>query len=228
MFSPPLNVAGLGRVGRRTHRSPDASKEASWSAANNVTALRCLLGAGLLAVAALQASWPLLVVALALCWLGDVADGLVARGLRCESVLGAQFDSYADRLVVASALVASIAVYHGATALCVGATATWLQFGCVDQFMSSQFLRFDLWTSDELHLVNAALWRLNFAPIAKIVSNVPTALVMVGGAAAWVAAALALTLVAVRISSFALSTAGATRSSTYATRSVASEGPRGR
>lgn len=190
-------------AGRRAHVSPEASKDATWSPANTVTVVRAVVGLGLLALATMSLSAGFLAAAVLVCWLGDMADGAVARGFRCESVLGAQLDSYADRVVAFAVLLASVFVAHGEPALTTASVVCWVQFGLVDQFMSSQFLRFGLWTSDEFHLVSAGVWRLNFAPPAKAISNVPAALIVIGGEGVWAAGVLSVTLLVVRVGVYA-------------------------
>ncbi|HEX5851983.1 MAG TPA: CDP-alcohol phosphatidyltransferase family protein [Solirubrobacteraceae bacterium] len=185
---------------RREHRSDPEWKHARWSYANGLTAGRTVIAVSLLGLAIYDSSHHLLVLGLAMSWLGDMVDGHVARAYRCETVLGAQVDGLADRLTAMLVVIGSIGVAHGSTLAVAAGLTVWLQFGVLDHALSAQFLRFDRWSPDEFHLDDEDAWRMNWAPLAKIVSNIPVGLLAFGGVATWGALAGAAMLFVVRSS----------------------------
>lgn len=197
----------LGR--RREHRTNDERKHAVTSAANAVTVLRVMVAAGVLILAAHNDSRMLLVLGLSVSWVGDMLDGHLARTLRCETVLGAQLDGLADRVSALGVVVASAVIAAGSTLSVVAAAVVWLQFGVLDHALSAQFLRYDLWSPDEFHLKDEHAWRLNWAPLAKMASNLSIGLLAVGGPLLWGAIAVAAALSATRAPSGARLLAGA-------------------
>ena len=131
----------------------------------------------------------------------DFLDGFIARSKNSETVFGAQLDGLADRMA-AVLLIAGVCSMRGDPVTWVAAGAVWLQFGVLDQLLTSQFLRFGLWSPDHFYAVDEHVWRLNWSALGKFASNLPIALLALGGAATWFACALALVLVVLRLPSY--------------------------
>lgn len=186
---------------RREHRSEQRWKCARWSLANGLTAARAVISSSILGLAVYDGSRLLLVLGLLASWVGDMIDGHVARACRCETVLGAQVDGLADRLTAMLVVAGSIRISNGAALAVAGGMTVWLQFGILDHALSAQFLRHDRWSPDEFHLDDEDAWRMNWAPFAKVVSNVPVGLLALGGPAIWGALAGAAVLLVVRTGS---------------------------
>jgi phosphatidylglycerophosphate synthase len=186
---------------RREHKSAAHWKHAIWSPANGLTVARTLIAITLLCIAACEGSRPLLIAGLLASWAGDMIDGHVARARGCETLLGAQIDGLADRLTALLVIVGSIVIDHGSAVAIAAGAAVWLQFGVVDHALSAQFLRYGLWSPDEFHLNDPSAWRVNWAPLAKIVSNIPVGLIALAGIATWGALAGATVLLAIRANS---------------------------
>jgi CDP-diacylglycerol---glycerol-3-phosphate 3-phosphatidyltransferase len=186
---------------RREHKSAPHWEHRMWSPANGLTALRTVVAITLLAFAAAEGSRRLLVAGLLTSWIGDMIDGHIARTRECETVLGAQIDGLADRLTAILVVVSSSIIDHGGAVAIAAGAAVWLQFGVVDHVLSAQFLRYGLWSPDEFHLQDLSAWRVNWAPFAKILSNIPVGLLALGGQATWGALAGAVVLLAIRANS---------------------------
>jgi phosphatidylglycerophosphate synthase len=192
--------------GRRSRTAEDDMREKVWTWATALTCSRAAVSSAVLVLAIIEQSPDLLLAGLGISMLCDFFDGFIARARNSETVPGAQLDGLADRL--ATALVAAGVVSMDAgpqTVLAAG--AVWLQFGVVDQFFASQFLRFRLWSSDHFYQVDELLgldsalgervWRLNWSPLAKLASNLPILFLAFG--LWWAALLLSLALVALRI-----------------------------
>lgn len=187
---------------RRVHRTDAKHKELLWTGANAVTVTRLALTTVVMLVAIAQHSPIGLAAGLLISWALDIADGQLARCRRRETVIGAQFDILADR-VTAMWVVLGVVVFDDAELLTVATVAAvWIQLSFFDQLLASQFLRFGHWSPDEFHLEDQGVWRLNWAPAAKVIGNVPLGLLVIGGRWLWLAMALAFLLILVRIFSY--------------------------
>lgn len=187
---------------RRIHGTPNRFRERLLTGANVLTVARALGTSAIMLAAIVEQSPPLLLAGLIASWGLDIADGQLARWRKRESVLGAQLDILADR-ATAMWVVLGVVVFGQASALtvCAGA-AVWIQLSFFDQLLASQFLRFGHWSPDEFHLEDPFVWRLNWAPAAKVLGNVPLALLVIGGPLLWPALVLALLLAAIRVVSY--------------------------
>lgn len=184
--------------GRRTRRAADEFREKSWTLATGLTVGRAVITSAVFILAIVWRSHEWLLIALGMSMGADFLDGFVARSKRAETVLGAQLDGLADRLATTFVVAGVLAVDHSVVTVVV-AGLVWLQFGVVDQFLTSQFLRFGLWSPDHFYAIDETVWRLNWSPPAKLASNLPIALLAVGAWCVWPAAVLAVSLVALRL-----------------------------
>lgn len=173
-----------------------------WTGANGVTIARLIATTTMMLVAIMSRSPTLLLAGLLTSWLLDVADGLLARDRLRETVIGAQLDILADRMTAMWVVLGVVVFDHAAPLTVVAGAAVWLQLSFFDQLLASQFLRFGHWSPDEFHLEDPDVWRLNWAPAAKIVGNLPLALLIVGGWGLWIALVMAILLIVVRMFSY--------------------------
>jgi CDP-alcohol phosphatidyltransferase len=187
---------------RRVHRTPYEVRDQILTSANVLTVARALLTSAIMLTAIAIRSPVLLVGGLLLSWLLDIADGHLARRNECESVLGAQLDILADRAVATWAVLGVVVLEQASPLSVCAAAAVWVQLSFFDQLLAGQFLRFGLWTPDEFHLTEPRIWQLNWAPAAKIVDNLPLALLVLRGPFLWAALALALILATIRVVSY--------------------------
>lgn len=187
---------------RRVHRTPHQARDQVVTSANVLTVARALVTSAIMLTAIVNRYPALLVGGLLLSWLLDIADGHLARWKKCETVLGAQLDILADRAVATWAVLGVVVLDQASPLSVCAAAAVWVQLSFFDQLLAGQFLRFGLWTPDEFHLTEPRVWRLNWAPAAKIIDNLPLALLVLRGPFLWAALALALILASIRIGSY--------------------------
>jgi CDP-diacylglycerol--glycerol-3-phosphate 3-phosphatidyltransferase len=140
-----------------------------WSnPANLVTVVRTLAAVGLACAALAAGSLTLLVTAYLSYWVLDIADGAVARHFDHETRLGAVFDITADR---ASSLLCVSALMMLRANLAVPLGIYVIEFAVVDTMLSLGFLAFQVKGPNDMHLVDATLWRWNWSPPAKAVNT---------------------------------------------------------
>nr|WP_296772071.1 CDP-alcohol phosphatidyltransferase family protein [Rhodococcus sp. (in: high G+C Gram-positive bacteria)] len=132
---------------------------------NAITGVR-VVGVLVLAALAVQADDPsvLLAIALAVYWVGDMADGAVARWLHRESRTGAMLDILGDRLSVIAILGIYVSDHPNAA---LPAAIFLLQFGFVDAYLGTAFLRWSLLSANYFGLVDRRLYLANWSPVAK-------------------------------------------------------------
>ena len=175
-------------------------REPIFTWANVVTALRTLLCMALFVVAARRHSATCNLAGLAVYWLLDVLDGYLARRLHQETRLGAQFDILSDRLLVAFFYMNHLA-WH--PELAVPVALFMIQFMLLDQYLSTQFLRWNLLSPNYFHLVDRTIWLLNWSTVAKIGNTgLLTILLVVTRTPGWATLA-SLALIAVKLYSLA-------------------------
>lgn len=133
--------------------------------ANLVTAIRTVGCLVLFGVAFGRRSPNLNLVGLAVYWALDVADGYLARRLRQETRLGAQFDILSDRLLVALFYVNHLALHPGDV---IAVLLFLFQFMLLDHYLSNQFLRWNILSPNYFHVVDRRIWLLNWSPLAKL------------------------------------------------------------
>lgn len=187
--------------GRRWRTAHDEIREKFATAANGVTVLRAAVAGALLVSATITQSYGLLLAGLATSMFFDFADGQIARrGKPSTTVLGAQLDGLADRLAVFLVALGVISMNHEPSTV-LAAGAVWLQFGILDHYLASQFLRFGLWSPDHFYCIDEGVWRRNWSPAAKLASNLPVLLLALGSSSTWGALALSSFLISTRIPS---------------------------
>lgn len=135
---------------------------------NLVTLLRTVAAIGVGAAAVARADVALLALAYAIYWVGDVADGWLARRLGQETRTGAVFDIVGDRactVLLCGGLVAA----HPHAWLVVGVFL--VSFAVVDTMLSLSFLHWDLLGPNDFHTVDRRVWLLNWSPAAKALNT---------------------------------------------------------
>jgi CDP-diacylglycerol---glycerol-3-phosphate 3-phosphatidyltransferase len=146
----------------------DPAQERLGTPANVVTLLRTVASVALAGLAVDQRSLPLLVAALAVYWVGDILDGVVARLLRCESRVGAVLDILSDRFCAA-------AFYLGLAWLMphlVWPVMVYLaEFMVVDCLLSLAFLAWPIRSPNYFHVVDRPLWLWNWSKPGKAANS---------------------------------------------------------
>lgn len=160
----------------------DPSAERLGTAANVVTVVRTAAAVVLAGLAVQAGSLTLLVASLAVYWVGDVADGTVARLTGTETRIGAVLDILSDRLCAA-------AFYLGLSWLSphlVWPVLVYLaEFMVVDAFLSLAFLAWPIRSPNYFHVVDRPLWLWNWSKPGKAANSAIFAvLLLVTGSAA--------------------------------------------
>jgi len=186
-----------------TVRGPEAGpgdrygirEERLLTGATVITAVRTVASVVLAATAAHQQSLTLLVVALAVYWVGDMLDGFYARVRNCETRIGAVLDIMCDRFNAA-------AFYIG---------LAWLQpdlspaifvylaeFMVVDCFLSIAFLAWPIRSPNYFFVVDRTLWLWNWSKPAKAVNSALFAVLLLVTGWMWVGLVIASALLVLK------------------------------
>lgn len=136
--------------------------------ASYVTYIRTVLSVALGIFALLNHDQVMLFIALACYWVGDIADGWVARQLKCETRSGALLDILADRLCVAVIYIA-YATMHAEMTFPIGLYL--LEFLWIDAFLSISFLFWPILSPNYFFLVDRKIFLLNWSLYAKAVNS---------------------------------------------------------
>lgn len=156
------------------------------------------LGIALGAAQARSLTW--LLVALAVYWVGDVADGALARLTDTETRHGAVLDIVADRLC-ALGFYGGFVWLDPSMALPVGIFV--FEFALVDAYLSLAFLSWPLSSPNYFDLVDRPIWLANWSKTGKVVNSSLVAVVMVTTRSVPLCTAIALGLLTVKVWSLA-------------------------
>ena len=137
------------------------------NAANVVTVLRTVASLALVATAAVQHSWPWLVAGYLTYWIGDSADGNIARWRHQETRFGAVFDVVCDRInCISCALVLLLFI-----------DAPWpvavflFQFVVVDLPLTLLPMRWPVLSPNYFHLIDRIAYTANWHVVAKVTNT---------------------------------------------------------
>ena len=143
---------------------PLARREDPWTWANRISLVRTVLALGIGGLASVQESLPLLAAAYAVYWVGDIADGQVARRTGTETRQGAVLDIICDRASCGMLAVTYMGlVPEAAPAI----TIFLLQFMVVDCMLSLGFLRWPVLSPNYFAVVDERIYAWNWSPPAK-------------------------------------------------------------
>jgi CDP-diacylglycerol--glycerol-3-phosphate 3-phosphatidyltransferase len=140
----------------------------------------------------------LLFVGLAVHWLGDIADGLVARRWHQETRAGAVLDIVSDRLCIALYYVSYGHLHHD---MLVPVAVFLFQFMVLDAHLSLSFLGWPLRSLNYFGLVDRAVYRWNWSAAGKAVNGGALVAAMLVTRSPVVCTTLALTVAAVKVGS---------------------------
>jgi phosphatidylserine synthase len=165
---------------------------------NLITLVRTV-GAVVLAVIAIGArSWPLLIAAYAVYWIGDTADGMVARWLKQETRAGAVFDIISDRACTSLCLAALLMLKPD---MAVPLAIFLVQFMVLDTMLSLAFLLWPIVSPNYFAQVDRRIYLWNWSPPAKVLNtSAVVLLVLVSPSPVW-PALLAAAVTAMKIAS---------------------------
>jgi CDP-diacylglycerol---glycerol-3-phosphate 3-phosphatidyltransferase len=178
-------------MSRPTRILADPARERLATPATIVTAIRTIASVTIAAVAASQGSKTLLVVALLVHWVGDSADGLVARVLDCETRTGAVLDIMSDRFCAAAFYIGLVWLEPN---LAPAIFVYLAEYMVVDCFLSIGFLAWPLTSPNYFYVVDRKLWLLNWSHPGKAVNSGLFAILLLVTGWMWVGLAIALAL----------------------------------
>jgi CDP-diacylglycerol---glycerol-3-phosphate 3-phosphatidyltransferase len=182
------------RRGRRELARPEVERLAT--PATLLTFARTVATLVLALWGAHDGSLALLLWALGVYWVGDVADGELARRLDHETRIGAVLDIMCDRLSAATFCL-GLAWYDPSLAVPVGIYLG--EFLVLDMFLSIAFLAWPVSSPNYFYVVDTRLWRWNWSKPAKAVNSAMFALLIVVTRDAWVTSAVALGLLGLKL-----------------------------
>lgn len=151
--------------------------------------------------AAADQSLTLLLVSLAIYWVGDVADGTLARLTDRETRAGAALDILADRLS-AGVFYVGLVWLEPEMALPVGIYLG--QFMLIDAYLSLAFLAWPLSSPNYFYRVDRTIWLLNWSKVGKAVNSTAFALLLVLTNSIWIGTAVASALFVLKTISLVL------------------------
>ncbi len=163
-----------------------------------ITLLRTLATVVLALAGAHQHSLRLLLAALAVYWVGDLADGAAARLLKQETRIGATLDIMCDRISAALFYV-GFAWYDPSMSIPVGIYL--VEFMVIDMFLSLAFLAWSSSSPNYFYLIDRRLWLWNWSKAGKAANSALFAVLMVWTREPWLAGAIATALLGLKIAS---------------------------
>ncbi len=146
----------------------------SWP--NGITILRLVGSLTFFLLAAIKLNPTFNFIGLGLHWAGDVADGLLARKARQETILGAEIDIIADRI---ESLFFYLNFLHFQPHLFLPITIYLIDFAFVDFYLSYQFIKYPIISPNYFYQVDERVYRYNFSPLAKFANSTVVALILI-------------------------------------------------
>ncbi|MPZ95671.1 MAG: alcohol phosphatidyltransferase [Propionibacteriales bacterium] len=183
-----VDPRGVARPERETLRT----------AANAVTGVRTVAAVALAMLAAREESLGLLLASLAVYWVGDIADGTLARLTDHETRIGATLDILSDRFC-AGAFYVGLAWLEPGLALPIAIYLA--EFMVVDAFLSLAFLAWPIVSPNYFYVVDHKLWLWNWSKLGKAVNSAAFAILLVVTESVWLGTAVALALLTLKVAS---------------------------
>jgi len=115
-------------------------------------------------------------IALGIHWVGDVLDGLYARKLKQETILGAEIDIISDRIAV---LFFYINYLYFNPNLIIPVAIYLINFAFVDFYLSYQFLKFNIISPNYFYKIDHTVFILNFSYVGKFCNSTVVTLILI-------------------------------------------------
>jgi CDP-diacylglycerol--glycerol-3-phosphate 3-phosphatidyltransferase len=173
----------------------DPARERVGTSATVITGVRTVVSVALAGVAADRESLVMLVVALAVYWLGDMLDGFVARVRGCETRIGAVLDILSDRFCAASFYLGLMWLHHE---FAVPVLLYLAEFMVVDCFLSLAFLAWPIRSPNYFYVVDRPLWQWNWSKPGKAVNSSLFAVLLLVTGSVWLGAVIAAGLLVLK------------------------------
>lgn len=146
----------------------------SWP--NLITLIRLIASLIFFTLAAVRSNPTFNFIGLGLHWAGDVADGLLARRTRQETILGAEIDIIVDRL---ESIFFYLNFLRFNPHLFLPIVIYLIDFAFVDFYLSYQFIKYPIISPNYFYLVDQRVYRYNFSPLAKFCNSTVVALLLI-------------------------------------------------
>ncbi len=189
-------MATLAEAARDVYADP--TRERLGTSANVITLVRTVAAVATAGFAARQGSLTLLVVALAIYWVGDMLDGLVARVLRCETRVGATLDILSDRFCAASFY---IGLAYLTPALVLPVMVYLFEFMVVDCLLSLAFLAWPIRSPNYFYVVDRPLWLWNWSKPGKAANSAIFAVLLLATQSVALGLGVAVSLLVLKVAS---------------------------
>jgi CDP-diacylglycerol--glycerol-3-phosphate 3-phosphatidyltransferase len=137
------------------------------NAANLVTVIRTLASLALVTTAAVQHSWPWLLAGYLTYWIGDSADGNIARWRDQETRFGAVFDVVCDRINCVSCALVLLQFIDAPWPIAVFL----FQFVVVDLPLTLLPMRWPVLSPNYFYLIDPLAYTLNWHVVAKVTNT---------------------------------------------------------
>ncbi len=191
----------LGTCPHRHQECSQADLERWNTPPNWITLIRTLTAVVLALAAAPTGSLTLILVATAIYWIGDMADGALARMMRKETRTGAVLDIICDRICAAVIYVGLVWLMPE---LWLPIAIYLVSFSVFDLMLSLSFLLFPLSSPNYFALVDPVIYRLNWSRVAKGINSALFMAVVIVFESAVVAGVIAVALMVLKIISLRL------------------------
>ncbi len=161
-----------------------------------ITLIRTILAVVFALLAATSGSLSWLIAAIATYWVGDIADGWVARLTKRETRSGAIFDIMADRLCV-GLIYLIFGFWHPELLWTIGLYL--VEFIFIDGFLSLSFLFWPLLSPNYFFLVDKQIFILNWSTIGKAANSSIFLLVTVIFQQPWLSFIIAAAVLSIKL-----------------------------
>jgi CDP-diacylglycerol--glycerol-3-phosphate 3-phosphatidyltransferase len=163
-----------------------------------ITIARTVATVGFAMLAAGQQQLVMLLIALAIYWAGDVADGTYARLTNTETRIGAVLDIVSDRFCAAVFYVGLVWLEPD---LWLPVAVYLIEFMVIDLFVSLGSMAWPVVSPNYFHVIDRRLWLWNWSKPAKAVNSAAFAVFLVLTGSVWLGTAIALGLLGFKIAS---------------------------
>lgn len=180
------------------HECAHAANERVLTLPTVITFARTVGTLALALLGAHQGSLTLLLWALGVYWVGDMADGAVARLTDRETRIGATLDVMCDR-ISAAVFYVGFAWYDPTMVVPVGIYLA--EFMVIDMFLSLAFLAWPVASPNYFYLIDRRIWLWNWSKPGKALNSALFAVFMVWTRDAWVAGVIASCLLGLKLTS---------------------------
>jgi CDP-diacylglycerol--glycerol-3-phosphate 3-phosphatidyltransferase len=173
----------------------DPAAERLFTSATVVTIVRTVVAVALAGYAAHAEDLTWLLVALGVYWVGDMADGALARLRGCETRIGATLDILSDRFCAASFYVGLVWLQPE---FALPVFIYLAEFMVVDCFLSLAFLAWPVRSPNYFFVVDRPIWLWNWSKPAKAANSAIFAVLLVVTGWVWLGVVIAVALLVVK------------------------------